>query len=104
MSNNHSTTSSTSIQQNATAKQIKQITRQRIGVSALADKESISSLSRQRDTSRKFVYAQKDIASSALDDAFSESEKDSDVLFYIPVTKEWLRQVALSLILICHSS
>jgi len=104
MSNNHSTTSSTSIQQNATAKQIKQITRQRIGVSALADKESISSLSRQHDTSRKFVYAQKDIASSALDDAFSESEKDSDVLFYIPVTKEWLRQVALSLILICHSS
>ncbi|HIL26210.1 MAG TPA: hypothetical protein EYG21_02285, partial [Nitrospinaceae bacterium] len=52
----------------------------------------------------KFIYGQKDKASSALDDAFSEKEKDSDVLFYIPVTKEWLQQVVLSLILICHSS
>ena len=44
------------------------------------------------------------IGSSALDDAFSDNEKDSDVLFYIPVTKKWLQQIVLSLILICHSS
>jgi hypothetical protein len=104
MSNDHTTKSCTSTQQNAAAKQINLPTRKEIGVAALAGKESISSLSRNHETSRKFVYAQKNKVSSALDDAFSENENDSDVLFYIPVTKSWLRQVALSLILICHSS
>lgn len=104
MSNNHSTKPSISIQQNAVAKQVNQVTRQRIALSALSGKESISSLARHHDTSRKFIYAQKDKASSALEDAFSENEKDADVLFYIPVTKGWLQQVVLSLVLICHSS
>ena len=75
-------------------------TRQQIGVSALAGKAPISNLSRRHGTSRKFVYAQKAKVSAALDDAFSDEEKDSEVLFYIPVTKAWLQQVALSLILI----
>ena len=104
MSNSHSTKSSTSIQQNDGAGEINLATRQQIAVSALASKESIADLSRQHKTSRKFVYTQKGKASSALDKAFSENKKDSDVLFYIPVTKEWLQQVVLSLILICHSS
>ncbi len=30
--------------------------------------------------------------------------KDQDVLFYLPVTKTWLFQLILALILICHSS
>jgi hypothetical protein len=104
MPNDYSTKISSSTQVNTTTHQIDSETRQQIGVSAFARKESISSLSRHHNTSRKFVYAQKDKASSALDNAFSESEKESDVLFYIPVTKAWLRQVVLSLILTCHSS
>lgn len=104
MSNKHSTKSSTFTQPYIAAKQIDQATRQQIGVSALAGKAPISNLSRHHGTSRKFVYAQKAKASAALDDAFSDEEKDSEVLFYIPVTKAWLQQVALSLILICHSS
>jgi len=88
----------------STSQQIDLATRQQIGISALTGKESISDISRQHDTSRKFVYAQKDKALAAIDDAFSESKKDTEVLFYIPVTKHWLRQVVLSLILICHSS
>lgn len=104
MSNNHSIKPSISNQQNAAAKQIDPANRQQIGVSALAGKESISSLSRRHDTSRKFIYSQKNKASSALTGVFLESEKDSDVLFHIPVTKDWLEQVVLSLVLTCHSS
>ncbi len=104
MSNNYSTKFSTSTQSYSVAKQIDPTTRQSIGVSVLAGKEKISNLSRDHGTSRKFVYAQKAKASAALDDAFSDKEEDSEVLFYIPVTKAWLQQVALSLILICHSS
>jgi len=102
MSNEHSTTSSISTQYHA--KQIDRVTRQQIGVSALAGKEKITNLSRQHGTSRKFVYEQKKKASAAIDDAFADKVDDSEVLFYIPVTKAWLQQVALSLILICHSS
>jgi hypothetical protein len=30
--------------------------------------------------------------------------QDEEVLFYLPVTKAWLRQVVLGLVLLCHSS
>ncbi len=102
MSNNHSTKPSTFTQPNAL--KIGPKTRQRIAISALSGKKQISSLSRHHGTSRKFIYTKKAKASAALDDAFSKDERDSDVLFYIPVTKQWLQQVVISLILICHSS
>ncbi|MFT4553924.1 MAG: hypothetical protein ACI9S8_002569 [Chlamydiales bacterium] len=89
MFNDHSTKSHTSTQVNATAKQISPSARQQIGVSAIAGKESIPGLSRHHETSRKFVYAQKD--------------KGSEAVFHIPVTKEWLQQVVLSLVMTCHS-
>ena len=104
MSIDHHNKPSQSTQQDIAAKKIIPEIRQQIGVSALAGKDSISSLSRQHSTSRKFVYTQKDKASIALKDVFCEKKKNSEVLFSIPVTKNWLKQVVLSLILTCHSS
>ena len=104
MSNDHYTKSSTFSQSNIAAKNLGPRIRRQIGVSALAGQESISKLSRQYLVSRKFIYAQKDKACIALDDAFSNNGKDPTVLYHIPVTKEWLEQSALSLILGCHSS
>ena len=40
----------------------------------------------------------------ALGQAFAPSSTPDDVLFYLPVTKAWLRQLVLGLVLICHSS
>ena len=41
----------------------------------------------------------------ALDSTFSEEKVGEEkVLFYIPVTKSWLQQLVITLILICHSS
>ncbi len=102
MSNKHSTKTSISSQPNA--KKIDQETRQQIAVAALSGKENISNLSREHQTSRKFIYAQKAKATVVIADAFSDKKKDSEVLFYIPVTKPWLEQVVLNLILVCHSS
>jgi hypothetical protein len=53
--------------------------------------------------SRKFVYAQQGKASDALDDAFCAAVPDDEVLFQLPVTRSWLRQVMLGLPLICRS-
>jgi hypothetical protein len=104
MSNDHCTKSATSSQPYIPAKNLAPETRQEIGVSALAGMKTVTTLARQHETSRKFVYKQKETVGSALDDAFSDDRKDSKVLFYIPVTKAWLEQVVLALILICHSS
>ncbi len=54
--------------------------------------------------SRKFLYQQAAKASDALDEAFIPSADEDEVLFYLPVTKNWIRQFVLALILICHSS
>lgn len=75
-----------------------------LGVQALAGHQTITSLADEQDVSRKFVYQQADIAQTALDDAFASTDADDKVLFHLPVTKNWLKQAALSLTLICHSS
>jgi hypothetical protein len=79
--------------------------RMTIGVQALAGAQSIIGLAEEYVVSRKFVYQQAATAQAALDDAFTVPATAGDkVLFYLPVTKNWLRQVVLGLVLICHSS
>lgn len=78
--------------------------RQGLALQALTGHQPITALSEQHQVSRKFVYAQKDKAQVALDEAFEEPGDDHQVLFYLPVTRAWLRQVVMGLVLICHSS
>jgi hypothetical protein len=79
--------------------------RQELALEALAGTRAISRLAEEHDVSRKFVSQQAAKAQEALDDAFGlEEAGDDEVLFYLPVTKAWLRQLALALTLICHSS
>lgn len=104
MSNDHFTRLPTSTQPNNAAKHMGSATRQQVGTAAVAGTASISRLSRQHGTSRKFVDTQKQKAASALGAAFADRMEDSEVLFHIPVTKQWLHQVTLSLVLTCHSS
>src|SRR5712691_11098992 len=75
-----------------------------MGLQALAGTQTVTSLADEFDVSRKYVYRQAATAQAALDDAFTPAADDDQVLFYLPVTKAWLKQVALALILICHSS
>ena len=79
-------------------------TRQEIGIKAVARTVPISHLADQHQVSRKFVYQQGDKAQQALDESFAPSQGDDDVLFHLPVTKNWLYQLILGLVLICHSS
>ncbi len=92
------------IPNNCTAKTLGPGERLTLGVQALAGHQTISGLADDADVSRKFVYQQRDRAQAALDDAFAPSVADDQVLFHLPVTKNWLRQAALGLTLICHSS
>jgi len=79
--------------------------RRQLALEALAGAETVSRLAGQHEVSRKFVYRQAAKAEEALDAVFSPADRDDHkVLFYLPVTKAWLRQLILALTLICHSS
>jgi len=87
------------------AKAMMPLQRRQLALQALTGAETISHLAGQHEVSRKFVYQQTAKAEDALDAAFSlDAIDDQKVLFYLPVTKAWLRQLILALTLICHSS
>jgi hypothetical protein len=92
------------IPNNCTAKSLGAGERLTLGVQALAGHQTITRLADDAGVSRKFVYQQADRAQAALDDAFAPTVADDQVLFHLPITKNWLRQAALGLTLICHSS
>ncbi len=78
--------------------------RKDVAIQALAGSETVSSLAARHGVSRKFVYQQTHKAREALDDAFSPATPDSAVLFELAVTKAWLRQLIVALVLICRGS
>jgi hypothetical protein len=78
--------------------------RQDLAIQVLARTEPVSELARPQEVSRKFLYQQTHTAEQALRHAFAPSSRPDDVLFYLPVTKAWVRQLVLGLVLICHSS
>jgi hypothetical protein len=77
--------------------------RQQMALQALAGTHTITNLAEEFHVSRKFVHQQKAVAEEALDDAFAPQQADNQVLFHLPVTKQWLRQFILALVLIGHS-
>jgi len=85
------------------AKTLAQEKRKSIAILSLSKAESISGLSANEGVTRKYIYRQKQKALEALDAKFA-GKTDDDVLFMLPVTKAWLNQLIIALVLICHSS
>ena len=63
----------------------------------------INRTARKNEVCRNTVYALKDKAISAINDLFVDRD-DHSVLFYLPVSRAFIHQVVLALILICKSS
>src|ERR1700690_1024117 len=61
--------------------------RQALAVEALTGSRPIAQLAHDHQVSRKFVYQQLQLAREGLDQAFTPSVAEDDVLFYLPVTK-----------------
>jgi hypothetical protein len=76
--------------------------RQRLAVEALAGTVPITELADRTHVSRRFVYRQQDLARHALATAFDSPPTDDSVLFHLPVTRHWIRQFTLGLVLIGH--
>jgi hypothetical protein len=69
----------------------------------LAGAQSVSDLAREYDVSRKFLCQQAQTPQDALTQAFDLDSKTQDVLFHLPLTKAWLQQLVLALVLIGRS-
>lgn len=76
--------------------------KQNIAFDALSRK-SITQVAADHNVARNTVYAQKETAISAVNDAFTEKTED-EVIFYLPVTKALIAQMILGLHLICKAS
>lgn len=78
--------------------------RQDLALQVVGRSQPVSELAREHQVSRKFLYQQADKARNALEESFDPAPEEQEVLFYLPVTKAWLRQLVLALVLICHAS
>jgi hypothetical protein len=87
------------------AKAMQSEQRRDMAMRVLGGKESTSHAARDNGVSRKFVDKQVAKAQKGLDGAFAPPpEMPEDFLFWLPVTKSWLKQVTLGLALTCHGS
>ncbi len=75
----------------------------KLAIKSIEAKSNITKLSLENNVSRKFLHQQKNKALNAVYKAFKEKD-EAKPLFLLPVTKQWIRQFSISLILLCHSS
>jgi len=78
--------------------------RQALSLAVLAGVESASHLAEEMGVSRKFVACQRDKAQAALDQAFAPDASEQQVLFYLPITPQWVRRFVLAEVLIGRAS
>lgn len=78
--------------------------RQAIAIQVIAGNQKISQVAARYKVSRKFVYAQKEKALEGISRAFEKepSEYDDNVLFSLPVTKKWISQFTIALLMIAR--
>ena len=88
---------------NTYGKRIPIATRRDIAVQAFKSQQTVSDISKTYGCSRTTVYKQQNKVVTAVNKAF-EDEDDDTILFYIPITKSYIKQAVTSLFLICKSS
>ncbi len=74
-----------------------------LALESIIQDSPITQIAETNKVSRKFIYAQKLKALGAINDVFVEDENQDEILFYLPVTKNWLEQFVLSLVFDCRS-
>ena len=65
---------------------------------------NVSHIAQFQSVCRNTVYTQKRRAEAAVNDAFLPTDLDKQILFYLSVTKHFLHQVVLGVLLICKGS
>lgn len=74
-----------------------------IGLQAISG-NNVSHVAQLHQVCRNTVYSQKLLAQVAMNDAFREPATDDQVLFNLSVTRDFLHQVVLGILLTCKAS
>ncbi len=64
--------------------------------------QTVTETARKHQVTRHTVYSHQEKATKAINDAYSPA--DADVLFYLPVTKQFIAQIIVALLVICKAS
>lgn len=90
--------------QTSAAQSLSGAARQSIAVSAIKG-VGVTDIAKIQNVSRQFVYKQKDKALEGIKDQFSAAPKEKEkVLYYVPVTKSYIRMMVILLLFCCRSS
>jgi hypothetical protein len=76
--------------------------RKHIALEVISNDKTVTQAANDSNTSRKFIEDQRDKALEGIEQSFKEQE--TEVLFYLPITKPWIHQVVLALAMFCKSS
>lgn len=88
---------------NSTARQMNHIQRTEIALQAISNKNSITEIANDSKVSRGFVHKQVNKAMQGIHDAFANVEA-TGVLYYIPVTINWIKGLIVNLALHCRAN
>jgi len=75
-----------------------------LALKSLNQNKTVVALAKENNVSRQFIHTQKKVLLQTADEIFSEEVENNKILFYLPVTKEWLEQFSISLVLDCRST
>ncbi len=79
--------------------------KKRVALDVITNNKSITNLADENNTSRKFIRQQGKNAQKAIDNVFNiDGSNDDNVLYNLPVTKKWIAQFVLALMLLGHAS
>ena len=79
--------------------------KKRAALDALSNRKTITRLADENNTSRKFIRQQGCKAQAALETVFNVNDaSNDDVIYNLPVTKKWIEQLVLALMLLGHTS
>lgn len=82
------------------AKQMTDLQKKHVALQVINKKAPVTEIAKSHNVSRQFVYSQKDKAMAAVDQAFNKKDNDDEkILFHLPVTKSWIDQLVLCLML-----
>ena len=91
-------------QNSSRAANLKPEQRKQLFIEMQSSPQTVTAYAKREGVSRKFLYQQQQKGNEALEKGFNKPKDESDILYWLPVTKNWIFQVILALIFICHSS
>lgn len=76
-----------------------------VALEAISGQKTITRIAKENNTSRKFVRQQGRNLQVVIDNVFDGNKaSNDDVIYYLPVTKLWIEQLVLALMLLGHAS